>query len=155
MSNYSALSDVLRAEIAGFDALNRILDEEHAALLGADADRLLSLSQDKARAVESLDDLARIRSDALQALSLDPRAPNFQLQLAAASQALATLWRSLVGTADAAQTRNRTNGDLLATRMAHNRTALDTLNTVARRHSVYGPDGQSVIQPANRTLGQA
>lgn len=155
MRAHPDLADALRAEIAGFEALNRVLEAEHDALLGADADRLLLLSQDKARAVERLGELARERAHALQAHALDPRATDFRTRLAAQSPALAALWGRLEASAGQAQQHNLGNGDLLSARMAHNRAALHTLNAFARRHSVYGPDGQNVIPPAQRILGQA
>lgn len=149
------LCDALRAEIEGFEALNRVLEDEHAALIGTDADRLLSLSQDKTRAVQRLAELARVRGSTLRAVALDPRAGDFRMRLEEQPDEVASLWGTLVSIADRARERNRGNGDLLSSRMAHNRAALETLGAAARRHSVYGPDGQSVIQPANRTLGQA
>ncbi len=155
MNGRPPLADALSAEIAGFEALNCVLEEERDALVGADADRLLSLSEDKARAVERLVELAQARTAALQAMSLDPSTGDFQKRIAACDHRLAPLWTSLVAVASQARERNRINGDLLSSRMAHNRAALDTFHAAARRHSVYGPDGQSVFQSANRPLGQA
>jgi flagellar biosynthesis/type III secretory pathway chaperone len=159
MSASPSVADVLRAEIAAFEQLCRVLDEEHTALVEADADRLLSLSEEKARVVEHLRDLAQDRSRIMHGLSLDPHAPDFSSRSARLSgtdaKSLATLWNALLAVAGKARDRNHDNGELLAARMTHNRAALETLNSAARRHSVYGPDGQNVIQPSNRTLGQA
>lgn len=155
MSERPALADALSAEITGFEALNRVLEEEYAALVGADVDHLLSLSDDKARAVEHLAELAQARSAALHATSLDPRADTFRAQIAAHDSRLPSLWTRLVCVATQARERNRSNGELLASRMAHNRAALDTFHAAARHHSIYGPDGQSLFQSANRVLGQA
>jgi len=150
-----SLVDALSAEIAGFEALNGVLEEERDALVGANADRLLSLSEEKTRVVERLAELAQTRMTALRAMSLDPSTGDFQTRIAACNDRIADLWASLVAAASQARERNRINGDLLSSRMAHNRAALDTFHAVARRHSVYGPDGQSVFQSANRALGQA
>jgi len=155
MSARPPLADTLRAEIDAFTALGKVLEAEHAALIDADADGLLSLSQDKARAVERLAELAQARGLALRGLSLDPRTEGFRAGLAAQSDDLLELWDTLISVAATARERNLDNGSLLSTRMTHNRAALDTLNAVARRHTVYGPDGQSILQSANRALGQA
>jgi flagellar biosynthesis/type III secretory pathway chaperone len=153
------VADALRAEISGFEQLCRVLDEEHAALVQADADRLLTLSEEKARVVERLKVLAHDRTRIMHGLSLDPHAPKFASRSAGPAgsdaKALATLWNALLEVAGKARDCNHANGALLAARMTHNRAALETLNAAARRHSVYGPDGQNVIQPSNRTLGQA
>jgi len=154
-----SLADALRAEISGFEQLCRVLDEEHAALVEADADCLVTLSEEKARVVERLRDLAHDRTRVMHDLSLDPHAPDFASRSVGSSgsdaKALATLWNALLDVAGKARDRNRGNGELLAVRMTHNRVALETLSAAARRHSVYGPDGQNIIQPSNRTLGQA
>jgi len=153
------LADALRAEILGYEQLRRVLDEEHAALVEADADRLLILCADKARVVEHLRNLGQERARVMHGLSFDPNAPDFARQAAGPSSSdakgLATLWNALLDAASKARERNYGNGELLTTRLTHNRAALETLSAAARRHSVYGPDGQNVIQPSNRTLGQA
>jgi len=159
VSASSTLADALRAEILGYEQLRRVLDEEHAALVEADADRLLILSADKARVVEHLRNLGQERTRAMHGLSLDPNVPDFARHAVGPSgsdaNGLATLWNALLDAASEARERNHGNGQLLTTRLTHNRAALETLSAAARRHSVYGPDGQNVIQPSNRTLGQA
>ena len=60
MSERPALADALSAEITGFEALNRVLEEEYAALVGADVDHLLSLSDDKKHLVMRTDGEERL-----------------------------------------------------------------------------------------------
>lgn len=159
MSAHASLINALRAEITGFEQLCGILEAERSALLSADADRLLILSDAKSKVVEQLADLAQARTDALHTLGLDTRMPDLGARLAtrreAESERITASWQELLAAANRAQSLNRSNGELLSVRMTHNRAALEALNAAARRHSVYGPDGQNVLAPSHRNLGQA
>lgn len=159
MSAHASLVDALRAEITGFEQLCGILEAERTALLSADADRLLALSDAKSQAVERLADLAQARTDALHALGLDARMPDLgahpTTRRGAENEPIAASWQELLAAANRAQSLNHSNGELLSVRMTHNRAALDALNAAARRHSVYGPDGQNVLASSHRKLGQA
>ncbi|MCW5622205.1 MAG: flagellar protein FlgN [Burkholderiales bacterium] len=160
MSAHASLIDALRAEISGFEQLCDILEAERTALLSADADRLLALSDAKSQAIERLADLAQARTDALHTLGLDARTPadlgaHLAARRGAENEPVAASWQELLAVAHRAQSLNHSNGELLSVRMTHNRAALDALSAAARRHSVYGPDGQNVLASSHRKLGQA
>lgn len=62
-------------------------------------------------------------------------------------------WQTLLSLAEKASALNRTNGKLIATRLAHNQQALSTLLAAANQAALYGPDGQARPVGGGRSLG--
>lgn len=149
----------LQAEVAAFEALCRVLDSEQACLLRSDADALLALTELKSREVDRLAALADARTRYLRSQQLPAdhsgMARLLQSEQGSAAPELARTWGRLVALAEQARALNETNGGLIATRLNHNRAALDALLSAARALNTYGPDGQTDLSTAQRELGRA
>lgn len=155
----AAFVAALGAEQAGYAALCGILRAEQAGLERGDVDHVQALTERKSRQVEELARLAATRAAFLSALRLAPDPAGMDAWLAsqagAQRDALAHTWRQLLACAAEARNLNEVNGALLTLRLQHSQAALASMQAAARQHSVYGPDGQSDLRPANRDLGRA
>jgi flagella synthesis protein FlgN len=155
----AAFVAALGTERAGYEALCEILRAEQAGLERGDVDAVQALTERKSRQVEELTALARDRAAFLGAsrLAPDPSGMETWLQTHGGAQreVLAKTWERLLACAAEARRLNEVNGALLALRLGHAQAAFATLQAAARQHSVYGPDGQNELRPANRNLGSA
>jgi flagella synthesis protein FlgN len=154
----AAFEGSLRAELAALQAFCGTLEAEQTALLQADVDALLELSERKTEQVERLSALAGVRAAFLeaQALTADRRGMAQWLGRAPGdASGLARLWQQLLELAAQAQALNQRNGGLIGLRLQHNQAALTTLQAAARRHTLYRPDGQTDLGGTSRELGRA
>jgi flagella synthesis protein FlgN len=154
----AAFESSLRAELAALQAFCDTLEAEQDALLRADVDALLKLSELKTEHVERLSALAGVRAAFLRAQDLTPDRRGMAQWLARApadGPGLASLWERLLAAAAQAQALNQRNGGLIGMRLQHNRAALATLQAAARRHALYRPDGQADLAGTTRDLGRA
>jgi flagellar biosynthesis/type III secretory pathway chaperone len=137
--------DAIRAEIAGFEALNKLLDAEADALRRADAEALSALSNAKLEQVNALQALARRRASDLKRAGLRESAAGVQAWLAAAPDpgAARAEWGRLTALALAARRQNDVNGRLAARQRWHFDAALGALVQAAGVSSVYGADGRT------------
>lgn len=141
----AARLDVLRAEIAGFQALGRVLAAEADALRRADADALSSLAAAKLEQVNALQALARQRSAELKRAGLPETSAGVQLWLAASTEPATAReeWNRLCALALAAKRQNDVNGRLAARQRWHFDAALGALLQAAGVSATYGADGRT------------
>jgi flagella synthesis protein FlgN len=155
----AAFEGSLQAELAALQAFCETLRAEQDALLRADVDALLELSQRKTEQVERLSALAGVRSAFLEAHDLAADRRGMAQWLATHPKAdpsgLAALWQQLLDSAAQARALNQRNGGLIDLRLQHNHAALSTLQAAARRHALYRPDGQADLGATTRDLGRA
>ena len=62
---------------------------------------------------------------------------------------------TVIELAKEARRLNDLNSKLVFDRMQHNQLALNVLLSAAKQSALYGPDGQTHVGPAGRTLGSA
>jgi flagella synthesis protein FlgN len=159
MPELAAFIAGLQAEVATFGELCQVLESEQSCLLRSDADALLGLTELKSRQVERLGTLAGARTRYLHSLRLPAdhagMARLLESEHGRATRELGEAWRKLVALAEQARALNETNGGLIATRLNHNRAALDALVSAARTLSTYGPDGHTDLPTGQRELGRA
>jgi flagellar biosynthesis/type III secretory pathway chaperone len=141
----AARRDALRAEIAGFQTLIRVLHAEADALRRADADALHALSAAKLELVSSLQGLARQRANELRAAGLPETANGAQTWLALGDDADGARddWQRLTRLALEAKRQNEVNGRLAARQRWHFDAALGALIQAAGVGTVYGADGRT------------
>ena len=149
----------LRAERTAFGEFCQLLEAEHASLQRSDVEELLKITQLKSDKVDRLAELATVRTRYLDSAGLTTGREgmvNWMARLAGAEASeVSNVWRELVDFAAKARTLNDFNGTLITTRMSHNQAALAAMQSAARTHSLYGPDGQASVVTGNRNLGTA
>jgi flagella synthesis protein FlgN len=159
MSDRAAFVASLRAEHQTFRDFCQVLEAEQACLLRSDVDALLQVTELKSSKVDRLAELANARVGYLDALRLSSGRrgmTDWLVQHAGSDRPeLSKLWHELVAFADKARSLNDSNGTLITTRLTHNQAALAAMQSAARTHSLYGPDGQSSVAAGNRELGRA
>lgn len=141
----SGCHEALRAEIAGFQALIKVLEAEADALRRADADALSILSSAKLELVASLQALARQRAQEMKRAGLPESAAGVKAWLAQAGGATAVRddWQKLTQLALEAKRQNDVNGRLAARQRWHFDAALGALLQAAGVSSIYGADGRA------------
>ena len=144
--------DALRAEIAGFQSLCKVLNAEADALRRADADALSVLSNAKLEQVNALQALARQRSTDLKRSGWPETTTGIEAWLAEAADPAAARaeWQRLTTLALAAKRQNDVNGRLAARQRWHFDAALGALIQAAGVSGVYGADGRATRGPMTR-----
>lgn len=147
-------ADNLHDEHKAATQLLQVLKREQTQLVEADIDGLAALTEEKAKLVATMSDLARRRHDALTAAGFGATEDGMQAWLTspAATAASGKSWKELLTLAQAGKDLNRTNGLLIARHMTHNQTALNVLQGGAQGGSLYGRDGQTTNQSGVRRL---
>jgi flagellar biosynthesis/type III secretory pathway chaperone len=137
--------DALRAEIAGFQALNEVLNAEADALRRADADALSVLSGAKLDQVNALQGFARQRSHQLKHAGLPETTAGVQAWLDASPDPAAAhaAWERLTALALAAKRQNDVNGRLAARQRWHFDAALGALVQAAGIAPLYDAQGRA------------
>ena len=145
---------LLQLEIAGYKALLRLLDGECDALRRVDAEAIETTAAAKQDQVRSLEQLARLRHEQLEAAGLPASAAGIALWLAGGgdTQAGGMAWSTLLDLARAARAANQRNGRLLARQHRHYDGALAALLQAAGVPSLYGADGRPRTALGGRTL---
>ena len=144
----------LHTERDAWRAFVTLLETEQQALLGGQIEQLLTLAGSKTQAVHELNKLADTRS-----VESEPSGMETWLQTRAADRGQGTegrgqVWRDIRQLSTHAQQLNRTNGELIQSKLRHNQQALTVLHLAARSASgLYGPDGQPSLPTSGRTLG--
>lgn len=144
--------DALRAEIAGFQSLCKVLGAEADALRRADADSLSVLSNAKLDQVTALQALARQRSQELKRAGWPESAAGIAAWLDQASDPVVARaeWQRLATLALAAKRQNDVNGRLAARQRWHFDAALGALIQAAGVSTGYGADGRATRGPVSR-----
>lgn len=134
--------DLLLQEQAALDRFIDLLQQEQAALVAANVDKLQSLSENKQKLSEQLNSLVQQRVVMLEHDGFHADAAGVQAWLAKQPASVADEWKKLLERAQTAQRLNQTNGKLIQTHMQYNQQALATLMSAANKADVYGADGQ-------------
>lgn len=129
-----------------------LLEREQQALVAGDVDRLLPLADEKNDAFGRLARLGAARAGKLAEAGLGADRQGMEAWLARQPEARPA-WEALLALAGRASDLNRSNGQLIATRLAHNQQALSTLLAAANQGELYGPDGQARPVGGGRSLG--
>lgn len=143
-------------ELAALQRFTGLLEQEQAALVQADVDQLMQISQEKLRQADLLNQLAKERVAALQSQGVTDDPATMESWLAYQPDQSVENWKKLLAAAKAAQHLNQTNGKLIEIQLQHNKHALNMLVSTANRSSVYGADGQprAMQYASHRTLGK-
>jgi len=129
-----------------------LLEREQQALVDGDVDRLLTLAAEKNDAFGRLARLGAARAGKLAEAGLGADRPGMEAWLAR-QPGTRPAWEALLELASRADELNRSNGKLIASRLAHNQQALATLLAAANQAALYGPDGQARPVGGGRSLG--
>jgi flagella synthesis protein FlgN len=153
----SLLPERLAEEVALLRDFLDLLEREERALVGGDIERLLSLVEDKNRLFVRLAGLGETRDRTLAAAGFGPGRQGMEdwLERQSETEGAKRDWQQLLALAEKARALNRSNGKLIATRLANNQQALSTLMAAANQASLYGPDGQTRPAGGGRSLGSA
>jgi flagella synthesis protein FlgN len=148
--------DFLEQEQATLDRFIELLQQEQAALVSADVDKLQLLSEPKQKLSEKLNVLVQQRIALLDRDGFSTDAAGVQAWLSKQPATVAEAWNKLLVGAQKAQRLNQTNGKLIQTHLQHNQQALATLMSAANKADVYGADGQprTGSTPTQRTIGK-
>lgn len=145
-----------QSELAALDRFIKILQDEQSALVNADINRLVSISQEKSGQAEQLNHLARERLAAFSKRGVSSDRASVEAWLTTQPADLKDAWAALLDRAKTAQELNQINGKLIETQLQSTQQALSALTSAANQSTVYGADGQTRgIQPSSqRTLGK-
>lgn len=151
------LQNLLNEEVAQLRGFLALLEKEQQALADGDIERLMPLAADKTGCFARLAQLGEARAAALAAAGLPANRQGMEAWLERQPEPGGARrdWRDLLSLAKSASALNRTNGELIATRLAHNQQALTALMTAANQAALYGPDGQAHPLGGGRSLGSA
>lgn len=152
---FSSPADSLREELAATQALADVLTKEQSCLVNADVESLAGVSEEKARIVGRMTDLALRRHAALAALGFEASEAGMQvwLQSPQAPKNVLSTWNDLLDLAAKAKEANRVNGMLLGQHMARNQQALNILQGSNQpAGAIYGPNGQTTSSTSTRRL---
>ena len=159
MTDHVAFVTGLRMEHQAFHSLCNLLESEQACLVRSDVEGLFELTRLKSEQVDRLTELAQRRMDHLRSLGLDTGQAGIDtwmtLHAGVERAELTQLWQELIRLAAHARSLNDINGKLITTRLSHNQAALSVLQSSARAHNIYGPDGHAEIVAGQRELGRA
>lgn len=147
-------ADSLHEEFTAAARLLEFLSEEQTCLLKANVDKLAVLSEEKARLVAHMSQLALRRHAALGAMGFAASEAGMQtwLQDPQASQAAGKVWNALLDVAAKAKELNRVNGLLIGQHLARNQQALNVLQGNQPAGPIYGRNGQTTSAPSSRRL---
>jgi flagella synthesis protein FlgN len=147
-------ADSLNEEHKATRHLIQLLKQEQTYLVQADIDGLTRITEEKAKVVNQMAELANLRYQTLAAAGFEPKEAGMQewLKSPAATATASKSWMELLTLAQSAKELNRTNGLLINKHMMHNQTALNVLRGNAQGGNLYGPDGQSMQKAGTRNL---
>ena len=150
----AAFQALVLEELVIVDRFVDVLQREQQALVDGKTDDLSALATDKTDCCNQLDRIGRQRQLMLSTAGLAPVPASLTPWLNTQPQALRDTWEALLTKANEARNLNRQNGELISTRVQHNRQALTVLLEISNRAAVYGPDGQPRPGSGGRILGK-
>jgi flagella synthesis protein FlgN len=147
-------ADSLKDEHNAATLLLQLLQQEQAHLINADVEGLSVLTEEKAKIVARMSELAIRRHKTLAVAGFEEREAGMQawLKSRAATAAAAGLWTELLALAQSAKEMNRTNGLLIGQHMTRNQSALNVLQGTPQGGNFYGPNGQATTKTPTRSL---
>lgn len=142
------------AEYAALQSFVALLEREQGMLVENRTDQLLELSEQKSSDALKLNELAQARRALLKKHLPQLGIKVTRSWLATHSPQGATVWQEILVLAERASQINRTNGELIQTKLRHNQQTLTVLSNAANKANLYGPDGQPSFSPGSgRSLG--
>jgi len=153
----TAFAISLRAELEAFREFHHTLQQEQAALIGGDIDRLFQLAPTKTGLIERLSTFSAERGRQLAAAGHEnnPAGLAAWFNTIGVNDETRKLWDQLLNLAREAEQANRRNGILIETHLRHNQQALAVLQTAANPdNSLYGANGQISGISSGRPLGK-
>lgn len=143
-------------ELTALRQFIEILRREQSALVKADVNQLLSISEEKSRQADKLSQLGQKRVALLSSLGISNSRSHVENWLQSQPKEIVDTWTALIEAVKTAQELNQVNGKLIESQLQHNQGALNTLVQAANQSAVYGADGQPrTIQPSSqRILGK-
>ncbi|MCX7627716.1 MAG: flagellar protein FlgN [Methylophilaceae bacterium] len=138
----TSLLTTLDAEITAFEEFTETLKTEQNALIAGDIDTLTRIAPIKQQQIEQLNRIAEQRLQQLSALGFPSNRTGMEAWAKATGEAALVAWHTVLKVAALAHQTNALNGELLQTRLEHNKQALKAIFAAMGKSSLYGPDGQ-------------
>lgn len=144
----------LRQEHQALASLVELMKVEQGYLVASDIDGLQSITEQKAKIVAQVSELAQQRHRALAIAGFAPEEKNMQAWLSSINQEnVSAAWEQLLSITKAAKELNRVNGILVNKQLSYNQNALEALQAPIQSKvgsNFYGPNGQSTTFNSNR-----
>lgn len=153
----SDMGELISAELSVLRQFVDVLQREQTALTDGTTDSLIALANEKVHYAEQLAAMNHDRDLKLQAAGFDMGRDGMQTWRTTSDLPVKVQndLATVVELAKEARRLNDINGKLVADRLQHNQQAMNVLLTAAKQSALYGPDGQTRVGPAGRTLGSA
>lgn len=153
----SPLLDGLKLENAAWQALLQVMQEEEAALIDGDADRLASLNTAKLTRLQSVSEHAQGRHAELRAAGHTPDHAGMDAWLMQHGEAEhRARWQQLCEVEQQAQALNQRIGVLIDMRLSATRQALNVLiHAATNQGGLYDQAGQAVAAHTGKPLTAA
>ena len=133
--------------------LLQLLKQEQDLLVAAKTDGLTAVTEEKAKIVARMSELATLRHQALAASGFESTETGMNAWLEqAASNTIRSSWTELLALALSAKEMNRVTGMLITQHVVRNQVALNALKAAPQGGNFYGPDGQAKIHTSMRGL---
>lgn len=147
-------ADSLNEEHKAAHSLLELLKQEQQHLINADIDGLTKLTEEKAKVITQMSELAKSRHRALAMAGFPAEEAGMQewLNSGAAMATASESWTELLALAQSAKELNRVNGLLIGKHMARNQQALNVLQINVQGANFYGQNGRSMVS-ATATRG--
>ena len=153
----TSIAELIASELGVLREFVDVLQREQTALTDGHTDSLMALAEDKVRHAENLAALNKDRDAKLRAAGLGEGGAGMKAWRAIGNISAKTQndLATVIELAKEARRLNDLNSKLVFDRMQHNQLALNVLLSAAKQSALYGPDGQTHVGPAGRTLGSA
>lgn len=147
-------AETLAEELDAGHALLQVLQNEQELLINADVEGLSKATEEKARLVTRMNELALRRHRSLGTAGFEASETGMQawLKNGKSAQQVEQDWTKLIELARSARELNRTNGLLIGQHMARTQHTLNVLQGVQQSEQLYGPDGQATGAGSGRRL---
>lgn len=147
------LTNCLSDEKIAILKLISLMKEEQDSLINADIINLQTLTIQKVEIVREMSELGRIRHKILISTGYEPQKISMEEWLnGAVDSETSAIWTEILSLAKSAKELNNTNGLLINRHITRNQNTLNVLQGVLPGAGFYGPDGQSKLQAATRSL---
>ena len=146
--------DSLNEELTAMTGLLDLIKQEQTQLVDANIEGLQSFTQEKAKAIAKICQLASNRHAFLAAAGLPGIDASMPIWLdSTANSTLRKTWVQLLSVAETAKELNRLNGVLINKFMTRNQDALHILQGNTKGNNFYGRNGQTTTaQPTRRLI---
>lgn len=130
-----------------------LMKEEQHCLIDADISNLQKLTIQKSQIVREMSELGNIRHNILVSAGYEAQKIGMQEWLNnAADSEISVIWTEILSLAKSAKELNDTNGLLINRHLTRNQNTLNVLQGALPNAGFYGPDGQSKLPAATRSL---